>query len=116
MMVIDLENGKIVLDAFGDADRLEDLEEEKHRLHNLLVIFLGSWFDDASIGVDWFTILQKGFSINEIKAELSRVILSLDFVDKIININLEDSVNRVAQLTFVVTTTSGNEIEFSEEI
>jgi hypothetical protein len=113
-MVIELTNKQIILDKYGNADTLSGIEEEKQLLRNTLLIFKGTWFDDTTIGVDWTTILDKGFSANGIKSEIARNIVSLPFVKKLVSINLGTVSNGAVELSFVVTTTSGDTITFSE--
>lgn len=117
MYVLELTNGNITLDRFGNADILEDTEAEKQILRNSMLIFKGSWFDDLTRGPDWLTILGKNYSISQIKSEIRRVLNALPIVDTVYNVNLgtPDS-DRSVTLTFVVKTTSGNTVTFSEAL
>ena len=113
-MVIELTDGKITLDTFGNADTLEGVDEDKQILRNALLIFFGSWFDDSTVGPDWLNILEKGFTFNQIKSDISRVLNALDIVQSIVSISLGNvNSNREVELTFVVTTSNGN-VDFSE--
>lgn len=117
MYVIELTDGKISLDRFGNADILEGIEAEKQILRNALLIFKGSWFDDLTRGPDWLTILGKRYTINQIKSEIKRVLNALSIVDTIFNVNLGDpNPNREVVLNFVVKTISGNTVTFSEAV
>lgn len=116
MKIVELEkNGTILLDKFGNADFLTGIKAEKQIINNALQQFKTSWFEDTNVGVDWFAILGKQFNLNTIKSEISRVLLSLDFVLDIVNINLGSvDKNRKTELSFVLNTKSGNTIKFSE--
>lgn len=116
MKVVEIIDKDLEIDKFGNADYLTGVEAEKQRMKNFLQIFLGTWFDDLTAGVDWFTITAKGFTVAEVKAEITRALLELDFITKVVSINLgELSATREIVLNFVVKTTSG-EVALSETI
>lgn len=114
-MILDLTAKDVTLTPDGDADWISGLEEQKQIIRNFLLIFLGTWFDDTTAGVDWLTILAKGYSENGVKAEIRRALLELDFIREVLSVNIGDNENRIAVLTFTVLTTDGT-INFSEEV
>jgi len=115
--VIDLSDTTIRLDQFGSADYLSGIEAEKQILRNALLIYLGGWFDDLTAGVDWLGILGKGFTTNQIKSEISRVLNSLDIVEDVLIISLGIvNQNRDVEIGFSVRTTSGNQVDFAEVV
>jgi len=112
--VLDLTDKKIHLDKSGNADYLEGLEAEEQMIRNTLVTFKNTWFDDLNAGVDWPTILEKGYTLNEFKSEIRRALNRLTFITDIVNINLQNNENREATLSIVVLTETGNTLLLSE--
>lgn len=112
-----LDSGKIIIDQLGNAAMIEGLEAEEQIYRNAMLIFLGGWFADLAVGVDWTNILDKQFTIDMIKGDITRVLLAIPITQQILIISLSDvNPNREATLTFVVETATGNTVKFSEAL
>ncbi len=116
MVDVQLIDGRIILDKYGNASTVDGLEADRQIIKNGLLIILGSWFDDVTAGVNWPAIVGKQYGVSAFKAEVRRALLALPIVQQVITLNLgTPDKDRGVVLTFVCRTTNGI-VTFNEEL
>ena len=91
MLSLSLVNKDIQLTKITNENAL------KQRIQNRLSLFLGEWFLDATVGIDWFSVLDKTNSQtieNLVRKELVKEenIVSINSISVIIIDSLEKAV------------------------
>lgn len=94
-------NGQIAF-VNGILVELTGADALAQRLENRLKLWLGEWFLDTSIGVDWLDILEsKPTDTDEIERILREEILKDAAVTEIVDFSVVfDNTNRRATITF----------------
>lgn len=95
------------LDLSGDMS-VSGLDAIKQRVWLRLSTHKGEWFADRSMGVDYIgTIFRKGTDEDLVKAEITREILRVREVTRVVDINVVVNADRTATIQFTAETTAG---------
>lgn len=109
---LDEETGDLAVDA--GLSIVEDDENLRQRLLLRLQMVLGEWFLDRTAGTDYYGQIfgrNKSFGMTQVDAELVRVILSTNGVDRFIDPLTYNFSDRVLQVEFsVLSALTGEEV------
>jgi len=107
------------IDASGDwqfgrglSDYAKDDEAIKQNVSTRIKSFKNDWFLDTDAEIDWFDLLGRKGTQEEIKREVERVTLATDGVLQINSLELTRS-NRSARIQLEITTIFSTEISIN---
>jgi hypothetical protein len=91
----------------GATDLLTDLEAMAQIIKNELRLWLGSWWKDTTLGLNWLNLLEEG-DTDRIKIAMLRVLRKDPRVVKVQNLTLAvDRQTRACTGSFIIQTTIG---------
>lgn len=108
------DNDNIVLEN-GDIAIVKDIEEIEQSLKIRLQMWLGEWFLDESLGLDFLgKIRKKNYSLQEVDKEIKRVIIETFGVVRILTyfseVKKEDNLEKL-KVKFSVSTIYSQNID-----
>jgi hypothetical protein len=94
---------------------MEDADEIAQTIKNEFYLYLNETLPLLGRGTDWFAIFRnsKSAGIRELKQEVSRIILSVRSVNKILDLAIAEETGRRYSIKFRVDTKSGGIAEGS---
>jgi hypothetical protein len=91
----------------GATDILTDTEAMSQIVKNELKLWLGSWWKDTTLGIDWLKLLEEG-DIDRIKIAMLKILRKDTRIIKIQNLSLSiDRQTRACTGSFILQTTIG---------
>lgn len=88
------DNGDLNFNDINSLEMVEGENEVRQRIRLGMGTYLGEWFLDTSLGMDWFELLQKENGRDEIKRAVLEYLNEDAAIDKVNEIELDFDIEK----------------------
>lgn len=94
--------GDLDLDTLSRPNYLYGQDAINQIVKMALSIWLGNWYRDPTVGVDWIGLSKKNYNKNEVISIISRAILKVPYIVQIVDVSLKVDNDRKAKIAYTI--------------